>query len=64
MSLFTTLSHIKQEMAWQKDHNKHAPKRGDLAPDFELLSVDQHLLFRLSDFRGAKPVGLVFGSFS
>jgi hypothetical protein len=37
---------------------------GDAAPDFELLTHDKSQTVRLSDFRGAKPVVLVFGSYT
>jgi hypothetical protein len=37
---------------------------GDPAPDFELLAHDKSATVRLSDFRGQKPVVLVFGSYT
>ena len=37
---------------------------GDLAPDFYLESVDKKSRVRLSDYRGSKPVVLVFGSYT
>jgi hypothetical protein len=37
---------------------------GDAAPDFELLTHDKSETVRLSDFRGQKPVVLVFGSYT
>lgn len=37
---------------------------GDPAPDFELLTHDKSTTVRLSDFRGVKPVVLVFGSYT
>jgi hypothetical protein len=37
---------------------------GDAAPDFELQTHDKSATVRLSDFRGAKPVVLVFGSYT
>jgi hypothetical protein len=37
---------------------------GDAAPDFELLTHDKSQTVRLSDFRGEKPVVLVFGSYT
>ena len=39
-----------------------ALKVGDMAPDFELKTVDNSSLVRLSSFRGQKPVVLIFGS--
>jgi hypothetical protein len=37
---------------------------GDEAPDFSLETYDKGGLVRLSDFRGKKPVVLVFGSYT
>jgi len=39
-------------------------KPGDLAPDFELKSLDGKQTVRLSSFRGKKPVLLIFGSYT
>ncbi len=50
--------------AWQKKYNAQAPRPGDLAPDFELRDTNGENPVRLSDFRGKKPVALVFGSFT
>ena len=44
--------------------NNKAPKAGDLAPDFTLSDVTGTESVTLSDFRGQKPVALVFGSFT
>lgn len=64
----TSLSEMRQyrqkEMAWQKKYDALAPKRGDIAPDFELHDVNGEYPVRLSDFKGKKPVALVFGSFT
>jgi len=54
----------RKAMAWQKQYDALAPKVGDLAPDFELCDVDGENPVRLSDFRGQKPVALMFGSFT
>lgn len=40
------------------------PKAGDPAPDFALPTYDRKRTVRLSDYRGSKPVALVFGSFT
>ena len=53
-----------KEMAIQKAHNRLAPKHGDIATDFELYDINGENPVRLSDFRGKKPVALVFGSFT
>jgi peroxiredoxin len=44
--------------------NKLAPKVGDLAPDFTLSDISGTESVTLSDFRGKKPVALVFGSYT
>lgn len=60
----STVHFIKKEKAWQKKYDATAPKVGDLAPDFELTDVNGENRVRLSDFKGRKPVALVFGSFT
>ena len=50
--------------AWQKQHDKRAPKVGDVAPDFELREADGESSIRLSDFTGKKAVALIFGSYT
>ncbi|HLJ49362.1 MAG TPA: hypothetical protein VKU01_25290 [Bryobacteraceae bacterium] len=37
---------------------------GDVAPDFELQTLDKSATVRLSSFRGSKPVVLIFGSYT
>jgi hypothetical protein len=37
---------------------------GDVAPDFELPTLDGATRVRLSSFRGKRPVVLVFGSYT
>ena len=54
----------KKYLAWQNKHDPLAPKLGDDAPDFELCDVNGENPVRLTDFRGKKPVALVFGSFT
>lgn len=54
----------KAARAWQERHDARAPKPGDVAPDFELRDVNGENPVRLSDFRGRKPVALIFGSFT
>lgn len=39
-------------------------KQGDVAPDFELKSVDGKRQVQLSSFRGERPVALIFGSYT
>ena len=55
---------IRESRAWHKEYGPLAPKVGDLAPDFELREVSGKNPVRLSDFRGSRPVALVFGSFT
>ena len=60
----STIASRKESTAWQKRFNALAPKPGDIAPDFELCDVSGESSLRLSDFRGHKPVALIFGSFT
>ncbi len=53
-----------EELAWQLAGDPKSPKVGDLAPDFELQDPDGNVTVRLSDFRGKRPVALVFGSYT
>jgi hypothetical protein len=59
-----TIKNRQQGTSWQKRHDAAAPRAGDLAPDFELYDPGGANPVRLSDFRGRKPVSLVFGSFT
>ena len=60
----STVKYIKKEKAWQRKYDANAPRVGDMAPDFELTDTSGQHQVRLSDFRGQKPVALVFGSFT
>lgn len=53
-----------EEVAWQNSLDPESPKVGDLAPDFELQDPEGNVRVRLSDFRGKRPVALVFGSYT
>jgi hypothetical protein len=55
---------MKEVQGWQKENNPNVPKVGEMAPDFELTDVTGTRTARLSDFRGKKPVVLLFGSFT
>ena len=59
-----TVHYRKQYTKVQKRLDRKAPKAGDLAPDFTLASVNGTETVTLSQFRGVKPVVLVFGSFT
>lgn len=54
----------KEVQGWQKTNNPNAPKVGALAPDFTLTDVQGKNSVQLSDFRGKRPVVLLFGSFT
>ena len=53
-----------EELAWQVEMDVKSPKVGDVAPDFELQDPEGNVQIRLSDFRGKRPVALVFGSYT
>lgn len=54
----------KSLMSGQKALEAKAPRSGDMAPDFTLYDVEGKDSVTLSEFRGKKPVALVFGSFT
>jgi len=54
----------KRLMSAQKKFDGKAPRAGDMAPDFTLYDIEGKDSVTLSDFRGKKPVALVFGSFT
>ena len=58
------MKYRRKLMKRQLGLNKLAPKAGDLAPDFTLSDISGTESVTLSDFRGKKPVALVFGSFT
>ena len=59
-----TFRGLRDGIAWHWRYRRLAPKVGDMAPDFELRDVSGEHTVHLSDFRGKKPVALVFGSFT
>ena len=59
-----TIKNRREAQAWHERYDPLAPKEGDMAPDFELRDVDGENPVWLSDFRGRRPVALVFGSFT
>ena len=63
MRLTGTLKTRKEATTWQKKFDAHAPKVGELAPDFELHDSRGENPLRLSDLTG-QPVALIFGSFT
>lgn len=54
----------REKMRSQKSLDKRAPKVGDHAPDFTLSDISGTESITLSDFRGKKPVALIFGSYT
>lgn len=58
------LSFRERFMSIQKKWDSKAPRAGDEAPDFTLYDIAGKDSITLSDFRGQKPVALVFGSFT
>lgn len=59
-----TIQNRQEATAWQKHYDATAPKVGDVGPDFELRDVNGRNPVTLSEFRGVKPVGLIFGSYT
>jgi len=49
---------------WQEEQEPFAPKVGEPAPDFTLSDIHGSRQVTLSEFRGERPVALVFGSFT
>jgi len=65
VELVATMGEVRsEELAWQLAADRNAPKVGDAAPDFELQDPEGVARVRLSDFRGKRPVALVFGSYT
>ena len=57
---------LSQTKDMQKRSPKDAPQPGEPAPDFELalLGGEPDDKIKLADFKGKKPVVLVFGSYT
>ena len=62
--MFNFIRNQRAAKARQKKLDILAPKAGDMAPDFELRDANGENPVRLSQFRGQKPVTLIFGSFT
>ena len=58
------IQYRRRMMPVQKELDRHAPRAGDLAPDFTLTDSSGTGRITLSDFRDKKPVALIFGSFT
>ena len=59
-----TIQNRNEAKKWHETYDPLAPKAGDQAPNFELRDLNGKNPLRLSDFRGQRPVALVFGSFT
>ena len=60
-----TRERFEEMRARRIEREARAPKVGDPAPDFALPVLSSRDEFvRLSDFRGQKPVALIFGSYT
>jgi hypothetical protein len=64
MDMAGTIKTRREAKEWHERYDPLAPQEGDAAPDFELGDLGGQHRVRLSQFRGQKPVALVFGSFS
>ncbi len=62
--LLKTTEFRDEEIAWQVSNDPQSPKVGEIAPDFALQDPSGNVRVRLSDFRGKRPVALVFGSYT
>ncbi len=58
------LHYRKQITSWQHKHEPNVPNVAELATDFTLRDTTGEHPVTLSDFRGKKPVALVFGSYT
>lgn len=62
-----TTAGIDAGLAGQDPAHRHGIadniRKNMMAPDFCLPTLDEHRTVRLSDFRGHKPVVLIFGNF-
>lgn len=59
-----TIKSLADSIKWHAKYGFSMPRKGDLAPDFELYDVHGEKSVRLASFRGNKPVALIFGSFT
>ena len=62
--MFGALKARNESKKWQDKYDALAPKAGDMAPDFELYDTRGEKTIRLSDYKGKKPVALLFGSYT
>ena len=58
------IANQEEAEAWMEKHATDVPRVGEEAPEFELSDNTGENPVRLSDFRGERPVALIFGSFT
>jgi hypothetical protein len=64
-SMGMTRENWERHRAERRVREAGSPNVGDVAPDFELpLLGDRSTKVRLSGFKGRRPVGLIFGSYT
>ena len=62
--MLKTIHYKREYHRWQQRYDAAAQKVGDEAPDFVLSDASGENPMRLSDFKGKRPVALIFGSFT
>jgi hypothetical protein len=63
-NMLKSLEEMRKHRKWQKKYDPLSPKIGEIAPDFVLADSNGENPIRLSDYRGKKPVALIFGSYT
>jgi len=58
------INNRQKASSWQKKYDRHAPRVGESAPDFELWDTTGENSIRLSTLYGKQPIALIFGSFT
>lgn len=64
MRILKSLDEREKHREGQKKYDLLAPKVGETAPDFVLADSNGENPVHLSDYRGNKPVALIFGSYT
>lgn len=59
-----TVESREKALKMMREREAAAPKAGQPAPDFELADPEGKAKVRLSDFKGKRPVVLLFGSYT
>ena len=63
MSRIQQIKSFAEAMVSQRSRERHVPRVGEAAPDFELADVNGENTIRITALKG-EYVGLVFGSFT